>query len=216
MAQVFHPATNTFSKASIFGALFVLAAAGWIMGRFYRSPYITQSQVILDQPVMFSHKHHVDGLGIDCRYCHGSVETSAFAGMPATQTCMNCHSQIWADSPMLEPVRESFRAGRPIRWSRVHNLADFAYFDHGIHVAKGIGCSTCHGRVDEMPLMWQESSLLMEWCLACHREPERFVRPREQVFNMKWERPSDWLEQGRRLVREYGIEKLTSCSVCHR
>jgi hypothetical protein len=157
--------------------------------------------------------------GIDCRYCHTSVEKSSFAGIPSTKICMNCHSQIWAGSPMLEPVRESFRSGRSLEWTRVHNLPGFVYFDHGIHVNKGVGCSTCHGRVDRMPLTWRENSLYMEWCLECHREPERFVRPRAEVFNMDWQPPqnkTDRLALGRKLVQEYGIQKLTSCSVCHR
>jgi hypothetical protein len=129
---------------------------------------------------------------------------------------MNCHFQIWADSPMLEPVRESYRTGRSIPWTRVHDLPDFTYFNHSIHVLKGVGCVTCHGRVDLMPLTWRQHSLLMEWCLECHREPERFVRPRERVFDMAWQPAEDQLTMGLRLVQEYNIAKLTSCSVCHR
>jgi len=147
------------------------------------------------------------------------VEQSAFAGIPPTKTCMNCHSQIWADSPMLEPVRESFRTGRPLEWVRVHALADFAYFDHSIHVNKGVGCVTCHGRVDQMPLMWKVNSLYMEWCLECHRAPERFVRPRQYVFRLDWQPPEDQGALGRKLVQEYKIKgprSLTSCSTCHR
>src|SRR5262249_46164795 len=143
-----------------------------------------------EQPVPFSHRHHVGGIGLDCRYCHTTVEVSSFAGIPPTKTCMNCHSQIWTNSAMLEPVRESFRSGKSIEWNRVHHLAGFVYFDHSIHVKKGVGCVTCHGRVDQMPLTWQESSLQMEWCLGCHRNPERFVRPREQVFSMDWDWPT--------------------------
>ncbi|HEX9274598.1 MAG TPA: cytochrome c3 family protein, partial [Candidatus Binatia bacterium] len=133
-----------------------------------------------------------------------------------TKTCMNCHTRIWADSPILEPVRESFRTGKSIQWTRVHNLPGFVYFDHSIHVHKGVGCSTCHGRVDQMPLMWRENTLYMDWCLECHREPERFVRPREYVFSMDYLPPADQLALGRKLVREYKIQKLTSCSTCHR
>jgi hypothetical protein len=166
--------------------------------------------------VHFSHKHHVSDDGIDCRYCHTSVEQSSFAGIPSTKICMSCHTQIWAESPILEPVRESFRTGKSLEWTRVHNLPGFAYFDHSIHVHKGIGCSTCHGRVDQMPLMWRENTLYMEWCLECHRNPERFVRPRDQVFNMQWQPPPDQLALGEKLVQEYKIERLTSCSVCHR
>jgi hypothetical protein len=216
MVQIFHPATNTFSKATIFGGIFMLAAIVWIVGIIYRSPYVTNAQVMVEQPVPFSHKHHVGGLGIDCRYCHTTVETNSFAGMPATEICMNCHSQIWVDSPMLEPVRESLKTGRPLRWNRVHNLADFVFFDHSIHVAKGIGCTSCHGQVDQMPLMLQEKSLLMEWCLECHREPERFIRPKEEVFSVSWQPPADQKEQGRRLAERYHVRKTTDCTTCHR
>jgi len=172
--------------------------------------------VPVEQPVPFSHKHHVGDDGLDCRYCHTSVEQSPFAGIPPTKTCMNCHAQLWTEAPILEPVRESFRIGKPLQWVRIHRLADFVYFDHSIHVRKGIGCSTCHGRVDQMPLTWRENTLFMEWCLECHRNPERFVRPREQVFSMDWEPPKDQLALGAKLVKEYKIQSMTSCSTCHR
>jgi hypothetical protein len=172
--------------------------------------------VAREQPVQFSHKHHVGGIGIDCRYCHTSVETASTAGIPPTETCMTCHSQIWAESPMLEPVRASWRSGRSLEWTRVHDLPDFAYFDHSIHVNKGIGCVTCHGRVDRMPLMWRVERLHMEWCLDCHRHPERHIRPREQVFSMTWVSSEDQRTLGERLVKEYGVQKLTDCYVCHR
>ncbi|HEY7545322.1 MAG TPA: cytochrome c3 family protein, partial [Blastocatellia bacterium] len=184
-----------------------------------RSSYNTQAFIPREQPVQFSHKHHVGDVGIDCRYCHTSVETSAFAGIPPTKTCMNCHSQLFADSPYLEPVRESFRTGRPIKWTRVHDLPDFAYFNHSIHVTKGVGCSTCHGQIDQMPLIYQQASLQMEWCLQCHRQPEQFLRPKDKVFDMTWQPPADQLEQGRRLIVEYktpSVDVLTSCSTCHR
>jgi hypothetical protein len=216
MPQIFHRSTNTFSKLSIFGAVFILAALAAIVAAINRSSYVTQAGVSREQPVPFSHQHHVSGIGIDCRYCHTSVENAAFANIPPTKTCMNCHSQIWASSPTLEPVRESFRSDQSIRWTRVHDLPDFAYFNHSIHVNKGVGCSTCHGRVDRMPLVWQEKSLLMEWCLDCHRHPERYVRPREEVFNMEYQPPTDQIALGTRLVEEYQIQSLTSCSTCHR
>lgn len=216
MAQIFHPSTNTLSRLSIFGAAFFLAVTAWGLGVFARSSYATGVGVARNQPVPFSHKHHVNGLGLDCRYCHTAVEESSYAGIPPTATCMNCHSQIWADSPMLEPVRESWRTGESLQWIRVHDLADFVFFNHGVHVAKGVGCSTCHGRVDQMPLMWKEHTLYMEWCLDCHRQPENYVRPRSEVFSMTWEPPADQLERGRRLVEEYDIQRLTSCNVCHR
>jgi hypothetical protein len=216
MPQIFHRSMNTISKVSIFGAVFIVAGLGWVLAIYARSSYATGAHVAYDQPLPFSHKHHVGDLGIDCRYCHTAVEESSFAGMPPTKTCMNCHQQIWFGSEMLEPVRASYASGKSLEWTRLHNLPEFAYFDHSIHVKKGVGCATCHGRVDEMPLTFQENSLLMEWCLECHRAPERFVRPREEVFNMKWQPPPDQEEQGRRLMDRYNIHKLTSCSTCHR
>jgi len=216
MAQVFHRSTNTISKASIFGFVFLLGGAAWGLQTLNRSDYVTAANVPLTQPVPFSHKHHVGGMGIDCRYCHTTVEESAFAGIPPTKTCMNCHAQIWADSPTLEPVRESFRTDRSLEWVRVHDLPDFVFFNHSIHVAKGIGCSTCHGRIDQMPLTWPTASLQMEWCLDCHRQPEKYVRPREAVFDMAWTPPADQLAQGEKLVRDYKIRRVTYCSGCHR
>ena len=219
MSQVFHRSTNTLSRVSIFGALFIVIGAGWLLDRLSRSSYVTQAHIARVQPVPFSHKHHVGGEGFDCRDCHTSVETSAFAGIPPTRTCMNCHSQIWADSPMLEPVRESYKTGKPLEWTRVHDLPEFVYFNHSIHVNKGVGCSTCHGRIDEMALTWQENTLLMEWCTDCHRNPTRVLRPKSEIFNMSWTPPPDQAEQGARLAKEYGTppqKVLVSCSTCHR
>jgi hypothetical protein len=201
---------------SVFGGIGVIVVLVATVAAINRSSYVTEVGVARSQPVQFSHKHHVGDDGIDCRYCHTSVEQSSFAGIPSTKICMSCHTQIWAESPILEPVRESFRTGKSIEWTRVHNLPGFVYFDHSIHVHKGVGCTTCHGRVDQMPLMWRENTLYMEWCLECHRNPENFVRPREQVFNMDWQPPSDQIALGQKLVQEYKIESLTSCSVCHR
>jgi hypothetical protein len=169
MSQVFHPATNSFARGTIFGGVFILAAVAWAWAGFLRSDYVTQVNVARAQPVPFSHDHHVSGLGIDCRYCHTTVDKSPFAGMPATEICMGCHSQIWNQSPMLEPVRESFRTGQPLAWTRVYDLPDFVYFDHSIHIAKGVACAECHGEVERMPLMWKATTLHMEWCLDCHR-----------------------------------------------
>ena len=218
MPQIFHPSTNTISRLTIFGGAIILVGVVTALAAINRSSYVTEVGVARSQPVQFSHKHHVSDDGIDCRYCHTSVEQSSFAGIPSTKICMNCHTQIWAESPILEPVRESFRTGKSIEWTRVHNLPGFVYFDHSIHVHKGVGCATCHGRVDQMPLMWRENTLYMEWCLECHRNPEKFVRPREQVFNMDWEPPSRQRELGLQLVKDYDIhvEQLTNCSICHR
>ena len=189
MSQIFHRSTNTISRVTIFGAIFIIAAILIVALMINRSGYVTQAGVPREQPVPFSHQHHVGGIGLDCRYCHTTVETAAFANIPPTKTCMNCHSQIWSTSPTLEPVRDSFRTDKSIQWTRVHDLPDFAYFNHSIHVNKGVGCSTCHGQVDRMPLVWQHASLQMEWCLECHRHPEKYVRPRDQVFNMAYEPP---------------------------
>ena len=177
---------------------------------------MTRAGEFIEQPIQFSHLHHAGDDGIDCRYCHTSVETAAFAGIPPTKTCMNCHSQIWSTAAILEPVRASFRDDRSLRWIRVHDLPDFVYFNHSIHVKKGMGCETCHGRVDQMPLMLQENSLQMEWCLNCHRAPEQFVRPRSEVFTMGYRPPVPQSVLGPKLVNEYGIQSLTSCSTCHR
>jgi hypothetical protein len=216
MSQIFHHSTNTLSRLSIFGGIFIIAFLVWAWAELNASTYATRAKVPVEQPVPFSHEHHVGGLGIDCRYCHTTVENSSFANIPPTKTCMNCHSQIWSTAPMLEPVRESFRTDKSIRWIRVHDLPDYVYFNHSIHVAKGVGCTTCHGQVNKMPLMWQESSLQMTWCLDCHRHPERFVRPRSEVFSVTYTPPPDQLALGRKLVKEYSIQSLTSCSTCHR
>jgi formamidopyrimidine-DNA glycosylase len=216
MTQIFSPSANPLSKVSI--ALAVIAFTALAVGAvaLYRSDYVTGVNDAVAQPVPFSHRHHVSGAGIDCRYCHSTVETSAFAGIPSTDTCMTCHQQIWSDSPTLEPVRESYRTDRSIEWNRVHDLPDYVYFDHSIHIYKGIGCVTCHGHVNEMPLVARKQSLFMEWCLGCHRAPERYVRPREQVFDMDWQPSEDQLTLGGRLVKEYQIQKLTDCYTCHR
>src|SRR5450432_1909325 len=216
MSQIFRRSTNTFTRVTIFGAVFILGFAVWAVDRLSRSDYATRATQAREQPVPFSHQHHVGGMGVDCRYCHTSVETSATAGLPPTKTCMNCHSQIWSQSPTLEPVRASFRTGQSIQWTRVHDLPDFAYFNHSAHVNKGVGCSTCHGRVDRMPLVWQEKSLQMEWCLGCHRQPEKYLRPQSEVYNIAYEPPVDQIALGRRLVTEYKVKPRTSCSTCHR
>jgi hypothetical protein len=219
MPQIFHHSTNTLAKLSIFGGVFILLAAIWAVAEINRSSWNTGQWIEREQPVQFSHKHHSGDDGIDCRYCHTSVETSSDAGMPPTKTCMNCHSQIWADSPYLAPVRESWKTGKPIEWTRVHDLPDYVYFNHSIHVNKGVGCSTCHGNVSNMPIMYQASSLQMEWCLQCHRNPEKFVRPQKDIYTMDWQPPVNQAEEGAKLVRLYkiqGANVLTSCSTCHR
>lgn len=216
MPQFFPRTANTIVRFVLLGAVLGICLIAWLGAMIVRSPYETMQDVPRQQPVPFSHEHHVGGLGIDCRYCHTGVETASFAGLPPTKTCMNCHSQMWAVAPVLEAVRESYRTGKSLEWTRVHDLPQFVYFNHSIHVNKGFGCETCHGRVDKMALTWQAADLRMGWCLNCHRHPERFVRPKEEVFNMQYVPPHDQIALGRRLVRDYGIQSLTSCSTCHR
>ncbi len=216
MPQIFRRSANTLSKVSLAGVL-MLAGSGILLAMILgQSSYVTGQSAYIEQPVQFSHIHHVLDDGIDCRYCHTSVETSPFAGIPPTKTCMNCHSQIWANAPILEPVRASFRNDTPLQWTRVHDLPDFVYYNHSVHVNKGVGCETCHGRVDEMPLMKQENSLQMQWCLDCHRAPEKYVRPRSEVYTMGYKPPVPQSVIGAQLVKEYGIRGNTSCSTCHR
>ena len=216
MSQIFPKSANPWSKASILTVLGVVVALGAALPVLQRSDFVTTANTFKDQPVQFSHRHHVGGIGIDCRYCHTAVEVSSSAGIPPTKTCINCHSQIWSTSPYLEPVRASFRDDKPLKWLRVHDLPDFVYFNHSIHVKKGVGCETCHGRVDRMPLMKQQNSLQMEWCLNCHRNPEQFVRPRSEVLTMGYVPAVAQAELGPKLVAEYKIQSLTNCSVCHR
>jgi hypothetical protein len=216
MAQLFHRSANSLAKVSIVAVLLMLGGILWAAYRIDQGAFITDVDVAREQPVPFSHKHHVSDDGIDCRYCHTSVETSPFAGLPPTETCMSCHSQIWTNAAILEPVRASFRTGESLVWTRVNDLPDFVYFNHSIHVNKGIGCSTCHGRVDQMPLTYKVNTLYMQWCIECHRNPENYVRPRDQVFNMAYEAPPDQEQLGRRLMAEYKIQSLTDCVTCHR
>ena len=216
MSQIFKPSANTISRASVFGAGLIVAALGGAVFTITKSPYTTEATISKQQPVPFSHKHHVSDAGIDCRYCHSSVEKSSYAGIPSTKVCMTCHSQLFTDAPMLEPVRQGYQKDTALAWTRVHDLADFAYFDHSIHVNKGVGCVTCHGQVDQMPLMWKEKSLQMSWCLGCHRHPEKYVRPKDRVFDMTWKPHGDQIALGQKLVKEYKIQKLTNCTTCHR
>ncbi len=219
MPQIFKPTANAFARLSIAIGFGAVVGSLVVLDLLTRSPYGTEVNVAREQPVAFSHKHHAN-MGIDCRYCHTSVEEGAFAGIPSTKTCMNCHSTIFNDSPMLEPVRESWKTGESLQWNRVHDLPQFVYFDHSIHVAKGIGCSTCHGRVDQMPLTRKENTLYMGWCLDCHRAPEKFVRPKDKIFDMAWEPPPNQKEAGLELLKEYKIDtehyKMLDCYLCHR
>lgn len=219
MAQLFHRGANNIAKASMALVIVLGGVVYFAYSQIARSSYLTNRYLERPQPVQFSHKHHVGDDGIDCRYCHTSVETAASAGIPPTQTCMNCHNQLWSETPYLEPVRASFRDNEPILWERVHDLPGYVYFNHSIHVAKGVGCSTCHGQVDNMPAVYQENTLQMEWCLSCHRQPEAFIRPKSEIYNMSWKDSALSAEERQNLKTEYKIrsrELLTSCSTCHR
>lgn len=222
MAQIFHRGTNTLAKASIVALILLSGVAFYVVTQIARSSYLTGIYVDRQQPVQFSHKHHSGDDGIDCRYCHTAVETSSSAGMPPTQTCMNCHNQIWSDSPYLEIVRASYRDNKPIQWEKVHDLPDYVYFNHSAHINKGVGCSTCHGNVAEMPSIHQVATLQMEWCLSCHREPEKFLRPKAEIYNTYW-RPqnvsSQEIAEGQQLKADYKVRSkvfMQSCSTCHR
>ncbi len=218
MPQFFSPSSDTVARSVLVAGLIVplllVALAYGIAG----SPMVTGRKVVITQPVPFSHEHHVAQLGLDCRYCHTGVEKAWYAGLPPTETCMTCHSQLWTNAALLAPVRESFASDDPIRWQRVHRIPDYVYFDHSIHVAKGVGCTTCHGSVGAMPLMYQSAPLTMGWCLDCHRDPAKNLRPRSEVFSTDWQPPPDQEERGHKLLLDYGIkvDHLTDCSVCHR
>ena len=229
MAQIFPKSMNILARVSILAVPFLAAGAGTGGAAFYRSDYTTGAREVTEQPVPFSHKHHVAQLGIDCKYCHTSVEVANAAGFPPTKTCMNCHQQMWQGADLLSPVRNSYANGTPIAWNQVHNVPHYTYFNHSIHVGKGIGCYSCHGNVDEMNLIYQSKTLLMEWCLACHRQPELYLRPKDEIYNLKWKaedvtnpdtgKPYDQLTLGKVLkeahqVREAGV--ITNCSMCHR
>ncbi len=216
MAQIYHRSTNTIARVSIYGAVILVAILGYAVNVVNQTSYVTEVHNARPQPVPFSHKHHVGELGLDCRYCHSSVEVSSSAGMPPTQTCMACHSQIWTGAAILEPVRASYRDSTPISWTRVNALPDFVYFNHSIHVAKGVGCTTCHGPIAEMNITWREESLYMRWCLDCHNAPEKYLRPRSEVFNALYKPPADQEALGNRLMAEYKVQRLTTCTTCHR
>lgn len=216
MAQIFPTSSNTIAPLALVGALATFFLVGLVVWLLFGSPYMTAVGIPLNQPVPFSHEHHVGGLGIDCRYCHTSVETSSYAGVPPTHTCMTCHSQLWTEAKLLAPVRESLIKNEPIRWNRVHNVPDYVYFNHSIHVAKGVSCVSCHGRVDEMPLVAKAQTLYMRWCLDCHTHPAGVLRAKDEVFNMASKNPSQ--AEGEALAKAYGIKKihLQDCSACHR
>lgn len=218
MAQIFPRAADTYLRAGLIGIAVVVVGLLLLAGGLVRSDYLTGVAKQIAQPVPFSHRHHAGQLGIDCRYCHDTVEVAASAGYPPTYTCMTCHSQIWTNAEVLEPVRQSLATGVPLRWNRVHDLPDFVYFDHSIHVKQGVACLECHGPVPDMVRIYQAETLHMGWCLDCHRHPEARLRPLTAVFDFDWQPPGDRDAFGRMLVERQGIvpENLDSCYVCHR
>jgi hypothetical protein len=218
MPQIFSRRSNTVARVGILGILLLIVLFGWAADAIFWSPYTTRVNMPIDQPVPFSHRHHAQQLGIDCRYCHTSVEKSAFAGVPDTETCMTCHSQLFTTAPLLAPVRQSLATQTPLRWNRVNKLPDFVFFNHSIHIVKGVGCATCHGPVNTMPLTWKSHTLYMKWCLDCHKQPERFLRPHDEVFNMTWKAPPGQMEKGLALIDASHVVRfnLTDCSTCHR
>lgn len=218
MPQIFSEAAETLARLALAAGLLAPVAALALALYLSRSPYATGEDRVVAQPVPFSHEHHVGGLGIDCRYCHTGVETSRVAGLPPTTTCMSCHSQLWTQAEMLAPVRESLNSKQPLHWNRVNVLPDYVYFDHSVHVAKGVGCVACHGKVHEMPLMRQAAPLTMGWCLDCHRRPQNALQPPSTEFDTRWQPPPDQDQQGRARMQAQGIDpaRLTDCSVCHR
>ena len=229
MPQVFPKGMNVLARVTLLGLPLLLSGGGIAGAAFFRSDYTTGTREVVEQPVPFSHKHHVSQLGIDCRYCHTAYEKSASAGFPPTKTCMNCHQQMWTSANLLEPVRESYAKGKPIAWTKIHNVPHYTYFNHSIHVAKGVGCVSCHGQVDEMNLLHQSKTLLMEWCLDCHRNPEKHLRPTDEITNMLFKpemvkneatgQPHTQKSLGADLKTKHGIREaivLTNCSICHR
>lgn len=214
MPQVFAPTANTIARATLAALALLLTAAavaGWL---FVRSSWATGEDITPPQPVPFSHLHHVGGIGLDCRLCHAHAADGAMAGLPSVDVCMTCHREVWADAPLLAPIRDAARDGREIAWNRVHDLADYVYFHHGIHVAKGIACEQCHGRVDRMPLIRQDAPLTMQWCLDCHRDPAPHVRPPAEVFTMGWTPPEGFDRIA--LARALDLHATTDCTGCHR
>lgn len=216
MAQLFRPSANSIAKVSIASAVILVFSTIGIAYMIDRGPWITDVGVAPVQPIYFSHKHHVKDDGIDCRYCHTSVENSGYAGLPPTETCMSCHSQIWNNASVTEPIRQSWASGESIKWTKVHDLPDFVYFNHSIHIAKGVGCSTCHGQINEMPWVYKVNTLYMNWCLNCHRNPGQYLRPKSEVFNMDYKYPSNQAELGAQLVKENHVQSLVDCVTCHR
>jgi hypothetical protein len=219
MSQLFQPRADAIFRFVLWTAALGGLATIFTIEGLSHSEYLTGRNIVQPQPTEFSHQHHAGELGIDCRYCHTTVETSSTAGMPPTHTCMTCHSQIWKSARMLAPVRDSLAQNRPLVWQRVGRLPEYVYFDHSVHVNNGIGCSSCHGDMEHMQMTLQPHAFSMDFCLSCHRAPQNFVRTQDQIFNMQWQPPPDQAKRGAALVAQYHIHTdglLTDCSTCHR
>ncbi len=217
MSAVFGQNANLTLKMALLGATLLLVALICWWWFWPLSDYARHVSWIVEQPIPFSHEHHVAGLGVDCRFCHASVDASSTAGLPPTYTCMTCHSQIWTNAALLAPLRDSLASNKPIVWNRVDDLPDYVYFNHGIHIVKGVGCSSCHGEVDHMALTYKAKTLTMRFCLDCHRDPGPNLRPKDQIYNTEWRRTKD-TPSAETLLAEYriGERNLTDCSICHR
>jgi hypothetical protein len=218
MAQIFRPRADTFIRLTLVAIPLAVVLLLLLSYQYQASSTVTGMGWTPEQPVPFSHKHHVGGLGLDCRYCHTGVENADFAGLPPTATCMTCHSQLWTNAAMLAPVRQSLAEGKPIRWTRVYSLPDYVYFDHSVHINNGVGCTSCHGDMTTQPLTQQKTPLTMGWCLDCHRDPGRHLRPAKDIFDPHVPDPNNSPERAKALLRHYLIntENMTNCYVCHR
>lgn len=219
MPPIFPPRSNLIARLSIPVLLILVAVIGGILIWYTHSSAFNHVGVKIDQPVPFPHNLHVSGLGLNCRYCHDAVDKSSFADLPPTETCMTCHSQVATTSPNLQPVRDSWKTGKPIQWNRVNQLPDYVYFDHHIHINKGIGCESCHGRVDQMTTNVKANTFYMTFCIHCHKNPAEYIRPVDQVYTMGYKPSQDQATLGPQLVQEYNIlptRQLLNCSICHR
>lgn len=217
MANLFPDGSDALLRVGLVCVFLAGAALVLVPTIYVRTPFHTHQLFPVGQPVEFDHRHHVQDDGIDCRYCHNQVERAPMAGLPSASTCMGCHGQIWQQSPMLEPVRRSYFSGMPIPWKLVTDIPGYVYFNHAVHVNKGIGCEECHGRVDQMARVYKAFPMNMEWCLSCHRSPEKHLRPLSEITTMGWKPlPGDARALQAQLAKRYHVERLTDCTVCHR
>lgn len=220
MSQLFQPRADAIFRFALWTAALGALATIVTIESLSHSAWLTGRGIVEAQPTEFSHQHHAGELGIDCRYCHTTVETAATAGMPPSYTCMTCHSQVWTGARMLAPVRESFATNTPLRWTRVGRLPEYVYFDHSVHIHNGVGCSSCHGDMTHnMQMTFQRNAFSMAFCVDCHRNPQNYLRPPDRIFDMGWQPEGNQAEIGKALIKRYHINMsglLTDCSTCHR